>query len=325
MTMKELGLEIYFNNDAKSPNLVFDEDENTSYKYYAGHMLLEMLNDEVVDIYIERVKRMIISYPRAKEVIDAENIADCLNWLFVATYDDYPAASALFRRIMYDTVSDCITEYDSFSGVTVEKFYNFCYEKYLYELEKFYFYLDAIVANAKGDIDESQRKCLEQLELYATEIYDSYTKNCRVKYGENGIERTTIPITTWHELLLFEYCRLKKENKAIKICQHCGKVFIPDNRTNITIYCNGVSPEDSSKTCREVGPYYKRVEKRNNDPELKEYHNITSKLYMRIQRARTYNFSEKDIDKIYEAIKEVKDNHKKALQNRKEDNNEEMH
>ena len=116
-------------------------------------------------------------------------------------------------------------------------------------------------------------------------MYEGYTRKCSVRHKNGSVSVETHSITNSIQLLTFEYFRLKKEGKAVKICANCGRYFIPPHRID-AIYCPAPSPQVPSKSCSEVGPQAKRAEKRNRDPLERDYHNARSRLNMAAKRAR---------------------------------------
>ena len=64
---------------------------------------------------------------------------------------------------------------------------------------------------------------------------------------------------------------MKKNNQIIKQCVNCDRYFIPKGR-NDTMFCDAPSPQDSEKTCKEIGPLEIRKKKLKNDPIAKTRH-----------------------------------------------------
>ena len=55
-------------------------------------------------------------------------------------------------------------------------------------------------------------------------------------------------IEKFEDLLNLVIYKMVETNDFVKKCPHCGKYFYPGTSTNM-IYCDNISPEDSSKTC----------------------------------------------------------------------------
>ena len=88
---------------------------------------------------------------------------------------------------------------------------------------------------------------------------------------------------------------VKQENLPIKICQNCGRYFIPTFRQN-EIYCD-LENVDGSSTCREKGAnetYKKTLE---NTPALLLYRRTYQQKVMNVYRNKDNKQLKKDFDK----------------------------
>lgn len=94
---------------------------------------------------------------------------------------------------------------------------------------------------------------------------------------------------------------MRKENKLIKQCANCGRIFIPRHRSD-TLLCDAPSPQNSSKTCKMIGPQINRQRKRNESPSEKEHFNILGKNYNNLRRAKARGDSKDIIERYREAI-----------------------
>lgn len=79
---------------------------------------------------------------------------------------------------------------------------------------------------------------------------------------------------------------------VLRKCKNCGKYFIPSSRSD-TKYCDNVSPQNSSKTCRDIGADLFYKEKRNSNPVTKAYSTARNTLSKRVSRC-----DKKDIKKL---------------------------
>ena len=52
--------------------------------------------------------------------------------------------------------------------------------------------------------------------------------------------------------IAFEICNIINNKISVKKCNNCNNFFIPINRSD-TLYCDRISPQDPSKTCKEYG------------------------------------------------------------------------
>lgn len=82
---------------------------------------------------------------------------------------------------------------------------------------------------------------------------------------------------------ILEFCDITlyyivKNNFQIKVCENCGKYFIPFHRSD-TIYCDRMSPQDNKKNCKEYGSQQAWKKTLANNEALGMYR----KLYMQKQ------------------------------------------
>jgi len=74
-----------------------------------------------------------------------------------------------------------------------------------------------------------------------------------------------------------------KNGYQFKRCKNCGRFFIPFSRSD-EIYCNNISPQDSSRTCKKYGTeklWYDRIK---NDEVAKLSRNIYAAKQMLVKR-----------------------------------------
>lgn len=78
---------------------------------------------------------------------------------------------------------------------------------------------------------------------------------------------------------LFELTSI--ENIEIKKCKNCGKLFVPENRSD-ELYCSNIY--ENNKTCKEVGPFKVKQKLMEENNDLKVYRNVYQKLLLRTRR-----------------------------------------
>lgn len=135
-------------------------------------------------------------------------------------------------------------------------------------------------------------------------------KKLLLDYIENNdIELfTTYRVNSIQELLNISFMEIFKKGITICKCKNCGKYFIPENRTD-EVYCNRISPQNPSKTCKEYGAKKTYREGLKSRPISNE-HNRTSQFYrMKIKRCSNEKEKEKlavRFDKYKTEFKEKK-------------------
>ena len=280
------GIEVYYENKKEVRNTVFFPD-NTYIYYGTGGMLFEVIGDEATFMITEKVGNMIKAYPGYQDSLTAESITDGFKWLHESIEDDdLPVATWLFRSAFSDIIHSALEKEELVTGCDcVGTFFRACFEEYLDSIKTFAVLFDALAADASGTPDDFQKEAADAFRGFADEMYDVYVKKCSVRHINGSVSVETHEITNLLQLLTFEFCRLKKEGKAVKICANCGRYFIPPHRID-SKYCSLTAPQDPSKTCNEIGPQVQRAEKRKTDPREREHHNARSKLHMAAKRAR---------------------------------------
>lgn len=279
-------IKVYYSNKKNVRNTVFFPDGTYMY-YNTGGMLFEQISDEAIYLTTEKVIKMIRAYPGYDKPLTREALNDSFSWLYCAIDDDeLPVATTVFRSSFGEAISIiCHADGADNAYQTVGDFLETCYEEYMYYEQCFAALFDAIAADASGTADEFQAELAEVFKEAADELYEVYTRKCSVRHKEGNVSVEVHSISNTIQLLTFEYCRLKKKGKAVKVCTNCGRYFIPSNKIN-AIYCSASSPQDLSRSCSEVGPQVRRTEKRNCDPLEREYHNARSRWNMAAKRAR---------------------------------------
>lgn len=71
------------------------------------------------------------------------------------------------------------------------------------------------------------------------------------------------------------------DNIEIKKCKNCGKLFVPENRSD-ELYCSNIF--ENGKNCKEVGPFKVKQKLMEENNDLKVYRNVYQKLLLRTRR-----------------------------------------
>lgn len=279
------GIEIYYDADKKNPNTVFLSGGRVAH-YHTGGMLFQLIGDETVYMMSEKVKNMVKTYPGYNDSLSIDSIEECFrHWLYYAVdEDEAPIAAELFRSSFTESICRILEDEDAMrSCSTIGEFMTVCCEDYLSYIRAFALFFDALAADASGTADEFQTAIADEFKSSADEMFDLYSKKCSLQHKEGHVLIQTHRITNPIQLLTFEYCRLKKSGKSVKICQNCGRYFIPPKR-NDAIFCPMPSPQNPERTCQKIGPQVRRTAKRQSDSEELEHHRVVSKQYMTIMR-----------------------------------------
>lgn len=79
-------------------------------------------------------------------------------------------------------------------------------------------------------------------------------------------------------ILYKSLCSILKEEVYLKICKNCSKYFIATNKS--LSYCSNLAPNDTKKTCKEIGRRISFQNSKNNDPVLALYYQVYSRKSM---------------------------------------------
>lgn len=276
------GIQVHFDNDRSKPNIVFFPD-GSSRGYAAGEMLLELLSDSSLYLMTEKPLNMIKAFPGYGDEISRESIVEGFKWVHeTVENDELPVTTWLlrsqFNRIVLDLAAESGADYPS-----VGSFLEACAAKSNELVDVFLFYSRAIVESNSANPGEESLDAVAELASEVKLASDSLYRKCSVRKQTGGVRVEVFEITDVVILLLFEFGRMEKENRVIKACANCGRLFIPQSR-NDAIYCLNPAPGKSGKTCRDVGPHEKRAVIRANDEEEHHYHNEKSRLRMLLSR-----------------------------------------
>lgn len=103
-------------------------------------------------------------------------------------------------------------------------------------------------------------------------------------------------------LLVFEAAHCMDNNVKFIKCVNCNEYFVPAGRSD-AIYCNCSSPQNPSKTCREIGAQITRANKEKNDVATKEYRKVYMKYKMITIRHPEDREGKKTFDRLVEEVK----------------------
>ncbi len=90
----------------------------------------------------------------------------------------------------------------------------------------------------------------------------------------------------FYQLLVMELYQLLRGGETVLTCRNCGKKFVTFTRSD-ALYCNRLSPQDETKTCKEYGAYFARLEKVRHDEATHIYKQIYNRLQNRYRRTKT--------------------------------------
>jgi len=125
---------------------------------------------------------------------------------------------------------------------------------------------------------------IEGLKVYQTANFDiSDYKHLFDLNKSKHNKKITYTCNTFESCMTAELLEICRNKYIIKKCENCGKYFIPYFRSD-TIYCENISPQDETRTCKEYGTQKLWYEKLKNNEAMKLCRNIHSSKQMLAKR-----------------------------------------
>ena len=280
----------------------FDKDDDKNRKQYEiGGLIREMLNGDAFDIATIKVSNSIKCFPYYSHLFSYELMLEGYEWMcgFLDEDDKYPVAMAIARSSLKKTILEATAELESvLDKITIGEFMDACAYEHSKEMSKVMLTIGALTfeedLSLLEESDETEPEGFQPISSEEREhllkefqkkiddvsaIWGSKHKNQKARTGNDGdrIVRV-IQLISAMDVLVFEQCRLQKENRKLKRCENCGNIFITGSRIDEK-YCEGPSPSNPERTCREVGGNNRRKRKRQTDPELREKERLYALYY----------------------------------------------
>lgn len=304
------GIDVYYENNHINTVLFPDGSIN----YHVGSMLLQMVGEEAKYLLIEKLRNMIRSLPDYTTVLSIESITDAVKWLYATVVsENLPVAMEIFRSSYSEIVKMMLEDKKAVMECNcIGDFLMKGYQKFSEYMEIFWLGVDSL-ANINSNIEDTlSEEMLALVKKDADRMYPVFGKKCsnrRVKKTEEYEIRewTTFNIKMPIQVLEFEYCRMRKTGSFLKKCANCGRYFVAKNKKRI--FCNNLSPQNPSRSCKEIGPQIRRQQKRNTDMIEKQYHRDYTSKAMAAKRARDKGESD---DYFYDEMRRLSEEYKEA-------------
>ena len=266
------GIDICYGSTKDDRNVVFFQD-GTQKDYRVGGILEEVMRDDIAEILVDRVREWIDKEEPKTDISSAKALlrSEYLRLCEAIEIPQAPSACALFRSTFYEALMRELIRRKDREGEENSAFLKECYETYIDEYATFAGFVEAVAASNSGVGDE-------QTELI-TSMVEDWADHAREKLS-------TLRVTNWLSLLLAEYSHIRKRKKRIRFCANCGRIFVPQKRSD-TIYCDGPAPQNMSRCCNEIGAQMRRKRKRGDDGDERAHHNTICRLHNMVRRARS--------------------------------------
>ena len=272
----------------------FDQQDNSKRKYYnIGELIREITDKEACWITSVKVSNSVHNFPFYDQPFSEQLMGEGYEWMcgFMDEDEDYPVAMEIGRASLHKIFIVAACELgDILNKITIGEFMEACAAEHTKALKDVFLTIGAIT------YDDTEEGLLEPPEDEIPEGWNTVTPDERKTLAKDFWERVGEVSDTWGgkhknqksrsrcqdervvrviqlitpmDILVFEQCRIQRENRKLKRCQNCGNVFLTGKRIDEK-YCEGSSPGNPDKTCREVGGMNRRKLKRRTDPELQE-------------------------------------------------------
>ena len=235
--------------------------------YLAG--LINILNPEVIPETLDKYKK--IHYPEWFEFMES------LSYSNIAPYKELIDHSLVNND--KDTLS-AVTKYHVFSNTlaTYDMLAFSCIQTPDCSVDG--------IDNNKGNMNDELRHL-----IYKLPSKDKAENENRYSKALSLIQSLPLNVTAsfvycfatfldWFKYLI--YIMIVSDD-TLKICQNCGKYFYPSKRRDAK-YCDNLSPQDETKTCKEYGKYITQFNKIRSDEALRLYKQIYNSKANRIKR-----------------------------------------
>ena len=297
------SIDIYYDNKNNNPNTVLIQGKEPLY-YTTIDLLLEVLSESSIFMLTEKVKTMIDMYPDKEGAVSIDSVTDSFRWLYGTVVDEeLPVSTELFRSSFSNAIHSVCSKLGGYE--TMLDFLYPCYTEYIRDVNNFLAYFDALASYDSGIDNEAKNKYAEMFIDKCADIFKVYKKKCSIRRKGDTANIQTYNITSFMDLLVFISGRLLHKGPKVKICENCGNYFITKNKTDEK-YCTNPSPQNPSKTCKEVGANEKRKQKIHDNNELHEHNNNMCRLHNQIRRAKEAGDPQDMIDFLEAKLKKEK-------------------
>lgn len=277
------SLKVYYNGKTNSVFYPPDWD----FDYEVGEMLLE-----VFEAHTSRISELVDEYFYRDREPNEEYITDAIESIFYEDTEldavvEWSMAKASFVNSLWIYLGALMegNEEPQKKVKTVGEFLDVCVEEYDIELVNFRRFFEAIVAKDSGDDSEEVLQVTKSFEEIFRRNHKIQSIGYELIFDEEAEEFMSVySVSNMLSLLALEYCHLTETNKHIRKCRNCGAYFIPKNRSD-TVYCDRISPQDSSKTCKQIGAQVAMRNKLASDECTQAYRKKYQSLNMAYQRA----------------------------------------
>lgn len=315
--MNDVGLTVDFDGKV---NQVFANGEVTSYPI--GEMMCEYARLVPSDL-----KQLLLECPHQSEPMDSDLYADTMMWLYVASCKafgiiaghmiatEFSSVVRDLRNCSEDERKEMLQDMNKSEGKSSIKdfiledtgYTEFGCETVAQLLLSAYMVFASIYASFRHSFNIVVSEA-EVEEKHALALWSFYSDNHDFQHftfrilNVEGEFRSVYTIQSSMSLALFEIAHSMDANTIFVKCKNCGNYFVPARRSDAK-YCDYPSPQQKTKTCKEIGAQIARANKEKNDAATKQYR----KLYMQMKMASRRNPQQAELrERLHRLTSEAK-------------------
>ena len=291
----------------------FDRHDESTVKYYRlGELIKEITNKEAYRITTEKVKNSIHLFPYYDRPFSDQLMGEGYGWIcgFLDEDDEYPVAMeiarASFHKIFLEAAYELV---DILNKISIGEFMNACTAEHIKSMREVFLTIGAITYEAdsgnlleppEDEIPEGWIPVTPEERTILLNAFQEKVDRVSETWGgkhKNQKARGPIPeerivkviqLISPMDILVFEQCRIQRENRKLKRWQNCGSIFLTGKRIDEK-YCGGPSPSNPGKTCRDVGGNNRRKQKRQTDPDLQERERQYARAYKKKEKQELFD------------------------------------
>ena len=279
--MQVHGIKVFYNR--KFNSVFYPPDWDVEYN--VGEMLLD-----VYEFNIEKIKRIIEECKVFDDKVNEDEFEEAILYIMekLESIDSVVIKSALlcsFRSSYFIYMLALEEGQDSALDIdTINKLLEICLEEFVAEYDDFKWFFEAVIANMNEEATEEQKEIFSAIKRMFREGHTAQSFAYEIITDPDTDEFMSVyTVNSLLSLLVFEYSHLIENSILIKRCKNCGRYFMPEKRSD-TIYCQWTSPQDKTRTCRQIGAQIAMQNRFHVDETAKAYRKKYQSLNMAYQR-----------------------------------------
>lgn len=272
-------------------------DGNAVHRYIINESVLEQIEDSTIEdelisaleINTSTYEIMVEYIENLTELTDGEHYGEIYEVQVenvvnksLETAEEIKVNDIIMGQLLKASVLNVFSETDDGTAMYWLKFMNnviYALREPLYFRAEMYRFLKE---NSEcDDLDKWFEEC-----IFADT--DLFSRSYELKYAKkalSGLKPELIKMyffqsyAEYYSFLLINFAQMKKK---VRICQCCGKFFIPKTK-RITLYCDRAILLNG-RTCKQVAPKLMQKYLKRNDAILDEYERAKNRNYKRVER-----------------------------------------